>query len=392
MMFSRSCLSRALLAVCTAATPALAQPKSPQAFETTALQAMIVEKNTGAILFQKAPDAAFPPASLAKLMTMEIVFDALARGELKPETTFRVSENAWRTGGAPSRTSTMFAAVRSEVPVSALIQGVIVQAANDAAIVLAEGMAGTEESFAVRMNERAAALGLTGSRFVNATGLPAEGQVVTVQDLSRLARHIETTYPDLYRIYAQGEFEWNGILQRNRNPLLPLNIGATGMATGFTENSGYSLVGVASDAQTTIFLALGGMASAEERAREARRLLLWSRESFDRRALFAAGDVVASAQVFGGVAPNVRLVLGEELVAFAPKDRPGAVRASVVYDGPIDAPVTKGQAVGRIDVLVDGEVSISRVLLAADDVAVGTFSNRAFGAVQELAFGWIRSL
>ena len=392
MMTLTSCLPRMVLAACLCTTPAFAQPASPPTFETPARQAMIVEKTTGAILFQKAPDAPFPPASLAKLMTMEIVFDALAKGELTLDTTFRVSENAWRIGGAPSRTSTMFAAVRSEVPVSALVQGVIVQAANDAAIILAEGMAGTEESFAARMNERAGALGLTGSRFVNATGLPAEGQVVTVRDLPRLARHIETTYPDLYRTYAQGEFEWNGILQRNRNPLLPLEVGATGMATGYTEAAGYSLVGVASDAQTTTFLALGGLASAEERALEARRLLVWSRESFDRRTLFATGDVVALAQVFGGTAPNVRLVVGEELVAFTPKDRPGSVKASVVYEGPLDAPVAKGQAVGRIDVLVDGEVSVSHTLLAADDVSVGTFAARAFGAVQELAFGWIRAL
>ena len=189
------CMSALLLIAL--AVPAAAQDAQPSFFnQTKARQALIVDGETRAVLLEKNADIAFGPASLAKLMTMEIVFDALKRGELSLTDSFTVSEHAWRTGGAPSRTSTMFAAVKSSVTVDALLQGAIVQAANDACIVLAEGMAGSEDAFAQRMNRRAAEIGLTGSHFVNPTGLPAEGQSVTARDLVTLARHIETTYPE----------------------------------------------------------------------------------------------------------------------------------------------------------------------------------------------------
>ncbi len=373
--------------------PAAAQDEAPAFFDQTqARNALIVDGETGAILLEKAANVPFGPASLAKMMTMEIVFDALTRGEIEMSDTFPVSEHAWRTGGAPSRTSTMFAAVKSSVPVDALLQGAIVQAANDACIILAEGLAGSEAAFADRMNRRAAEIGLTDSHFVNPTGLPADGQHVTARDLVKLARHIETTYPELYRIYAQPEFEWNKILQRNRNPLLRLDVGATGMATGFTEASGYALVGVTDRAGRKTFLALGGLASDAERAREAEKLLRWSNDTFERQELFAGGETVGDAWVYGGIKPRVGLVTGEPVVAYVPNASPDLVQAVIVYDAPLRAPIEKGQKVGRIEMRIQNQASITRELFAAEDVPQGTFSSRALDAAQELAFGWIRAL
>ncbi|BDA84628.1 D-alanyl-D-alanine carboxypeptidase [Aureimonas sp. SA4125] len=364
----------------------------PAGLETKARQALIVDGETGAVLFEKDADTRFPPASLAKLMSMEVVFEAIEAGRLSPTQEFTVSEHAWRTGGAPSGTSTMFAKLNSSVAVEALIRGTIVQAANDAAIILAEGMAGSEEAFAGLMNETAARLGLSRSTFVNPTGLPAEGQAVTARDLVRLARHIRSTHTQFYGIYAEPSFEWNKIFQRNRNPLLPMNIGATGMGTGYTEASGYSIVGVTEREGRTTIIVLGGLESIKDRTEEARRLLDWSNTSFRRRELFAAGVRVGSATVFGGGQAEVSLLTRTPLVAYVPQDHPERVSARVRYAGPLLAPVVAGAEVGQIEVLIDGRVSIAQPLFAAESVEQGTFAARALDAAQELAFGWIRSL
>ena len=385
------CVSAFLLLALAA--PVAAQDAAPSFFnQTKARQALIVDGETRAVLLEKNADVAFGPASLAKLMTMEIVFDALKRGELSLNQSFTVSEHAWRTGGAPSRTSTMFAAVKSSVTVEALLQGAIVQAANDACIVLAEGMSGSEAAFAQRMNRRAAEIGLTGSHFVNPTGLPAEGQSVTARDLVTLARHIEATYPEYYRLYSQPEFEWNKILQRNRNPLLRLDIGATGMGTGFTEASGYSLVGVTEHGGRKTFIALGGLASDAERAREAATLLKWADDTFERQEIFSAGETVGHATVYGGTAPRVSLRTAEDVVAYVPNASPDLVKAVMIYDGPLRAPIEKGQKIGRVEMRIENQASIVRDLFAGEDVPQGTFSSRALDAAHELAFGWIRAL
>ncbi|KAA0971217.1 D-alanyl-D-alanine carboxypeptidase [Aureimonas fodinaquatilis] len=394
--FSANRFAQALtLALTVLVFEANAQPASdkPVLFnQTKAAQALIVDGETGAILLEKNSDAEFGPASLAKMMTMEIVFDALKRGEISITDSFPVSEHAWRTGGAPSRTSTMFAAVKSSVPVDALIQGAIVQAANDACIILAEGLAGSEKAFADRMNRRAEELGLTSSHFVNPTGLPADGQVVTASDLVKLAKHIESTYPDYYQIYVQPDFEWNKIFQRNRNPLLRLDVGATGIGTGFTEASGFSLVGVTEKAGRKTFMALGGLASDAERAAEAKRLLDWSNTTFSRKRLFVAGDEIGHAKVFGGLKSTVSLVTHDDIIAYVPNASPDLVEAVVIYDGPLRAPLQKGQKIGQLEMRIQNQASITRDLFAGENIPQGSFSSRALGAVQELAFGWIRSL
>lgn len=363
-----------------------------EAMTTKAKQAIILDGETGAVLFEKDADTRFPPASLAKLMTMEVVFTAIEEGRFSAAQEFTVSEHAWRTGGAPSGTSTMFAKLNSAVPLQDLIRGTIIQAANDAAIVIAEGIAGSESNFAALMNETAKKLGLKSSTFVNPTGLPAEGQAVTVRDLTLLARHIQEAHGSFYGIYAQPDFEWNKIFQRNRNPLLAMNIGATGMGTGYTEASGYSLVGVTQLNGRTTFMALGGLASIPERTEEARRLLTWSNTAFRREQLFAAGASVGTATVYGGDQAGVAMLTREPVIAYVPSDRPETVTAVIRYDGPLQAPVDSGARIGRIEVNIDGQLSVAHDLYAGQAVARGTFAMRALDAAQELAFGWIKSL
>ncbi|HEV7416450.1 MAG TPA: D-alanyl-D-alanine carboxypeptidase family protein, partial [Tianweitania sediminis] len=242
-----------------AAGSAFAAKPEPEAagFDTVAPQAFMVDAATGTVLFSRDPDKLIPPASLVKLMTMEVVFHAVKTGQARLEDVYTVSEHAWRTGGAPSGSSTMFAALKSQLTLHELIQGVIVQSANDGCIIIAEGLAGSEAAFVELMNKRAAEIGLTRSVFKNSTGLPAEGQVVTLRELTQLGEHIWRTYPDFYKIYSQPDFTWNKIFQRNRNPLLRLEIGADGMGTGYTEASGYAILASAEQNGQRVFAALG---------------------------------------------------------------------------------------------------------------------------------------
>lgn len=358
---------------------------------TKASAALMVDGATGTVLFSKNPDMPFPPASLAKMMTIEIVFEAIKSGRLSLDRTFKVSEYAWRTGGAPSRTSTMFAALNSDVPVSALIRGAIVQSANDAAIILAEGLEGSEAAFAERMNARAEELGLSDSHFVNATGLPADGQVVTARDLVKLARHIRKTYPELYKIYAEPSFEWNKIFQRNRNPLLAMEVGADGMETGYTEASGYALVGVTEQNGRSTYLAMSGLESAEERSAEARKLLEFAADQFEQRTVFAGGETVGLAEVFGGAAGEVPLASKRPIEPLLPSGEPDQISAAVRYDAPLVAPIEAGSQVAMLDILVDEKIVLTVPLEAKRSVVQGSFAERALDAASELALGWLRA-
>ncbi|MDQ6438040.1 D-alanyl-D-alanine carboxypeptidase family protein [Mesorhizobium sp. LHD-90] len=360
------------------------------AFETKASEALLIDVHSGAVLFSKDADKPFAPAALAKLMTMEVVFKALKDGELTLDDAYPVSENAWRTGGAPSGGSTMFAALKSKIPLRDLIQGVIVQSANDGAIVIAEGLSGSEEKFAERMNERARAIGLTASVFRNASGLPAEGQAVTARDLVTLASHIQKTYPDFYKIYAQPEFTWNKIRQRNRNPLLAMNIGADGMGTGYTEGSGYAIVGSVSRGGRRVIAAMGGMASERERAEEARKLLDWGLDGFRLTNLFAANEIVGGARVYGGEKPIVLVKAEYPVTALVPAENQDLLTARIVYDGPVAAPVEQGAPIGRLEIWAGETLSRQVPLVAAEPVALGRLHRRALDAVSELAIGWMR--
>ena len=388
MAFRGSSLIIAILGfLLGAASPGLAQT---QLFDTRAKQAIMIDAETGTILFSKDADKLIPPASLAKLMTMEVVFHALKVGRYTMDDTFAVSQNAWKKGGAKSGGSTMFAKLNSSIRLEDLIQGVVVQSANDACIVIAEGMAGSEENFAVQMTERAREIGLTKSIFKNSNGLPAEGQLVTMRELAMLGRHIWQEYPEYYKYYGQREFTWNKIKQQNRNPLLEMEIGADGMKTGFTEESGYAIVGSVSRGGHRVFVAMSGMAGEQERGEEARKLLEWGLRAFEKTELFADDEIIGEAQVFGGAKSGVALKAKGPVSIFIPLTNTDRLVARIVYRGPVVAPVKEGTPVGTLRVWIGDEMSQETPLYAAETVELGTLQQRALDAVGELMVGWLR--
>ncbi len=372
---------------------AFAQAPAVQAtssFETPAKTAFLIDEATNSILFAKDPNALVQPASLAKLMTAELVFKGLADGSLNLNQTFKVSENAWRTGGAPSGSAAMFAILKSEISISDLLRGLIVQAGNDAAIILAEGISGSEEKFVEKMNARAIELGLASTNFANATGLPAESAQITMRDMVRLARHIQKTYPVYVGIFAEPDFLWNKIIQRNRNPLLNKNIGADGFMTGFTEKTGYSIVATAQFNGRRVFLGMGGMESAEQRSIEAQRIINWGLNDFESIEVVPANSQIGQAEVFGGLTGNVSLKTGAATSVLMPKNRAGVFSARITYRGPLLAPIEKGAEVASLGIW-NGEILTQEIpLYAGNSIASGPMTERALDALSEFAFGWLR--
>ncbi|MCY1668752.1 D-alanyl-D-alanine carboxypeptidase family protein [Rhizobium sp. SL86] len=378
-----------LMALCVWAMPPASLAAEQKLSDLKAKQIYLVEAKTGTVLLAQNENQAFPPASLAKLMTMDLVFEAIRKGEVSPATAFPVSEFAWRTGGAPSGTTTMFAALKSEVPLDDLIRGVVIQNANDACIIIAEGMAVTEAQFAERMTARARDLGMMRSSFANATGLPEQVSVTTAHDLVILARHIYTNYPDYYRLYSAPDFTWNKIFQRNKNPLLQLGIGVDGLGAGFAEGHGFAVVASVERDGTRLFLAMGGLASEKERLEESRRVLEWALSSFETKLIFKPDETIGEAAVYGGNASHVALIAAEPVDVYVPSRNPERLTGRIVYDWPLRAPVRKGQPVGTLR-LFEGERQIKEVpLQAAADVAEGTLVSKATDALFELLFFWI---
>ena len=378
-----------IFAQCCASLTYAAEPP----FTVKSEQVLLFDSDTGSVLFSRKADIPFPPASLAKLMTAEIAFNALKSGQLQPETVFSVSEHAWRTGGAPSRTATMFARLNSQLTVSDLIQSITVQSANDGAIVLAEGMSGSEQAFAQKMTERAQALGLKNSVFINPTGLPQDGkQQVTLSDMVRLARHLHDSYPQYYPLYSQESFSWNNILQRNRNPLLRLNLGADGLAMGGTQDAGLSIIASAEQNGRRIYLGLNGAKSVQDRTEDAEKLIRWAMNDFVKSPVFSANTEIAQASLYGGAQGSVGLVVHDAISVLVPVQDKAKLRSQVIYQGPVAAPVAKGQEIGRVQIMRDKEVLLERPVYAAQDVNEGTLRNKSLDALYELTTGWIRRL
>jgi serine-type D-Ala-D-Ala carboxypeptidase (penicillin-binding protein 5/6) len=364
-------------------------PRREGDFNTAATSAILIEAASGTVLFERNADELFPPASLSKLMTTEVVLNAIAQGRLKRDDELLVSTNAWRTGGAPSRTASMFAPINSRVTVEDLLRGVIIQSANDASITLAEGLARTEDKFAALMTARARELGLTKSTFGNSTGLPHPRQLMTARELARLARHIIQTYPEFYKIYSEREFTFNKIRQFNRNPLLALNIGADGLKTGFTKEAGYGLVGSAVQNDQRMIVVVGGLKSEKERSDEARKLLEWGFNSFQTSTLFSEGQILAHAKVYGS--SQVPLIAASEVKLMVPRGARDRIIARVVYTGPVRPPVEKGQSIGVLKVWRGDLLVLEVPLQAAERVEPGTLSRRALDAVSELFYGLFRA-
>ncbi|MEE7439312.1 MULTISPECIES: D-alanyl-D-alanine carboxypeptidase family protein [Methylobacterium] len=361
-----------------------------QTFQTAAPHAILIDADSGSVLFEKAADERFSPASMAKLMTTDIVFEALKSGRLSMDTEFTVTEDAWKRGGAGGGGSSMFAQVNSRIKMSDLLRGLIVQSGNDAAITIAENMAGSEEAFAGLMNQRAKEIGLTNSTFRNATGYSAPDQKVTARDMAKLALHIIDTYPDYYKIFAEKEFTWNKIRQQNRNPLLALDIGADGLKTGYLEESGYALTGSAVQNGQRLVLVVSGLKTARDRASESRKLMEWGFRAFEPRQVFAPGETVAEASVFGGQSGSVPLVAKKPVRVLLPRGSSDRVSARAIYTGPLIAPVEEGQRVGILRVQRGDTVALDQPLFAGAAVEPGTLSQRAMDAALEFGTGLVR--
>ncbi len=367
-MFLKPCLAAFVLA---------AVPCAALAFETKAREALVVDDATGMELFAKNPDMPMPPASMSKLMTLELLFEALRDGRVTMQTLFNVSPRAQGMGG-----SRMFVEAGTQVPVEALIQGIVVQSGNDACVVVAEGLAGSEETFAQQMTKRAQQLGMNSSSFRNASGWPEDGHVMSARDLVTLARHIIDEFPEYYKYFQETEFTWNGIRQPNRNPLLTQGIGADGLKTGHTSEAGYGLVGSAVQNGQRIVFMMGGLGSDRERADETEAVVKWAFGAYDPVEFFAGGAEVTQADVWLGAAPTVPLVAPADLQMLVPREERANVHARVIYNGPIEAPIAKGQKLGLLKVDVPGHDPVDFDLVAGQDVARGGILTRINAAAR----------
>ncbi|MGU9981377.1 D-alanyl-D-alanine carboxypeptidase family protein [Phreatobacter sp. HK31-P] len=360
-------------------------------FQTTVRNAILVDVGTQSVLFEKAADELQSPASLAKLMTMAVIFEEMRQGRLLPDQEIVISQDAWRRGGAPSRTSSMYAAVNSRVKVQDLLRGAIIQSGNDASIALAEAISGTEANFIPVMNDRARALGLTRSVFRNATGLPDPEQRTTAREVARLADHIIRTFPEHYAIYAEREFTWGGIRQQNRNPLLGTYTGADGLKTGYIEEAGFNLAGSAVQNGQRLIVVVMGARSLQERSNEARKLLDWGFRSFELRDLFQENEAIGDVSVYGGAQGSVPVTAQKLVRLLLPRGQSDRVSAQIVYRGPVRAPVRQGAEVGKLRVMRGSQVALEVPVFAAVDVPAGTLTQRAMQGAWELSTGWIRS-
>ena len=372
--------------------PAAAQSaKKEEGFQTAAPTAILIDAESGSVLFEKNADALLPPASLSKLMTTEVVLNEIRAGRVNPTDEFIVSENAWRRGGAPSHTSSMFVPIHSRVSVDNLLHGVIIQSGNDACIVLAEGIAGSEDKFAEMMTARARELGLARSTFGNSNGLPDPKQLMTVRELAMLARHIIRTYPDYYHLYGETEFTWNKIRQLNRNPLLTMNIGADGLKTGFTKEAGHGLVGSAVQNGTRLIVVVNGTKTDKERAEEGKKLLEWGFHNFQSEPLFGEGQTIAEAKLYGGEQGHVPLMSARPVSLMVSRASHDRIIARVVYSGPVPAPVEKGQPIGTLKVWRGDALVLEVPVQAAESVGAGNLPQRALDAATELMIGLFRA-
>jgi D-alanyl-D-alanine carboxypeptidase (penicillin-binding protein 5/6) len=384
-------LSSLLGSLALAANNSVQGAKKEEGLDIDAPTAILIEAKTGSVLFEKDADQLRAPSSMMKLMTAEVVFNALANGKLNLTDQFRISANAWRRGGAPSGGSTMFAVLNSQVSVDDLLHGALIQSGNDACIALAEGMAGNEREFAANMmTRRARELGMTKSTFANSNGLPDPGNKMTVRELGILARYIITTYPDFYKLFNEREFTWNKIRQQNRNPLLTSLDGADGLKTGYTKEGGYGMVGSAVQNGTRLIVVVNGLEDPDDRAQEAKKLLEWGFRNFEPRTLFAADQVIGSAKVFGGDSRSVNLKSPEPINVMVQRNGTDKLIGRIVYNGPVRAPVVAGQKIGALKVWRGSNLAMETPVYAAENIGTGSTIRRAVDGVSELVIGVFR--
>jgi len=371
--------------------PASAATKAPAGvFDTKAKHAILMNVDADLIFYEKDADTLMSPASMSKLMTLAVVFRELKAGHIKLDDRFKVSEHAWREGGAPSGSSAMFAPLNSTVSVEDLIRGVTVQSGNDACIILAEGISGSEDAFVKEMNKYAKEIGLTKSHFENSTGLPADGHVMTARELALLADYLIKNYPEYYHYFGEKQFTYGKWNFTNRNPLVFEDLGVDGLKTGFIEDAGYGLVASAVRDNQRVILVVSGLNTKKEREEEPRKLLEWGFKSFKPYRLFDQGEKVSDALVWGGTRHYVPLVGNENIDIILPFNTSGQVTAQIVYDGPIKAPIRKGDQVATLRVTAaDTKATNDIPLYAGEDVGQSNFAMRGLDSLFVLAFGWM---
>jgi len=363
-----------------------AQGAHAESIETSARQAILIDYKTGTVMLEKNADELMVPSSMTKLMTAFLVFEKLKEGSWKLSDQLPVSETTWRKH-VKSGGSLMFLPVNSTASVDDLIHGMIIQSGNDACSVLAEAYAGSEESFGDEMTRRARQIGMKNTNFRNASGLPEPDHLTTARDLSVLARHLISDYPEYFPIYSQREFTFNGIKQGNRNPLLYSVAGADGLKTGHTEAAGYGLVGTVKRGDRRVIMIINGLKSLKERAEESGRLVEWAFREFENYALFKTGDVVADADVWLGTTATVPLVAGDKLEVTMPRKARRDMKVTAVYNGPIAAPIKKGQPVGKLVIVAPGVDTVELPLLAGADVEKLGFMGRMGAALRSILWG-----
>ena len=370
------------------ATSSVALGQDLLPFETTAPHAILVDAKSGNVFFEKSADELVQPASMSKLMTMVMVFEALKAGTVTEDTELPISVNAWKRGGTSSGGSTMYANVNTNIRLIDLMHGSMIQSANDACIAIAEGLAGSEEEFAARMTKRAKELGLQNAVFGNATGLPKPENRASVRDLTILARYIISEFPEYYKIYGKPEFTWNKITQKNRNPLLLDYPGADGVKTGYIKEAGYGLVGSAVRDGRRLILVVAGLQSISERKEEAQKLLDWGFRQFKTVDVYAAGDVVSKARVWGGASRWVDLVIKQDLrLALSAKEQE-SIEVKLSYAGPLMAPVKAGDPIGTVRFVIDGKAIAEVPVETANAVdAVESIWSRAMDSLMIMALG-----
>lgn len=359
-------ISRALLSGISAVV--LMASVDAFAIDTKARNMILMDYATGEYLYEKDITDPIPPASMSKLMTVYMVFDKLRDGSLSLDDTFKVSENAWRKGGAASGGSTMFLAIGDEVTVDQLLKGIIIQSGNDACIVAAENIAGDEDSFVERMNEKARDIGLKNSNFANVTGLPHPDHKMSVEDLALLARKIIEEFPQFYYLFSQKEFVYNNIKQGNRNPLLYSMPYADGLKTGHTEEAGFCLTASAKKGDRRIIGVMTGLESNKERSDEADKMMSWAFREYDNYTLKNKGDKIADIPVWYGVDKTVPMVMSDDLIKTIKKSERNQVKMTAIYDKPVKAPVKMGQQLGVLKVEIPEKQVIEVPLVAGQTI------------------------
>lgn len=380
----------ALLVLILAVWPfaAQAQTLGDEPYVSAARNAILMDAKSGRVYFEKDADVAVPPASMSKLMTQAIVLDLLKSGNLKPDQMFTVSTNAWKKGGAASKGSTMYAKAKSEISILNLLRGSIIHSGNDACITLAEGIDGKEQTFVNRMNAKAEEIGLKNSTFRNSTGLPDPNHKMSVRDIALLARYIILNHPDYFPIYGEKSFTWSDIQQPNRNPLLVDYPGADGMKTGYTKEAGYGLVGTVQRDGRRLIMVIGGLPSIDERKAEAERIFDWGLSKFRAIEVYADGDRVGRARVWGGTEDWVDLVTKSSFSVALTKEERKTAEVKLSYKGPLLAPVRAGEQVGTVKVFIEGRaVAELPVLTAASVEAIESMWQKAFDSAMIMAFG-----